>query len=443
MMMSLVQEFGGLLWTLAAFVVALLIIVGVHEFGHYIVARWSGIRAEVFSLGFGPRLWSRVDRRGTVWQLAAVPLGGYVKFFGDDNAASVGMGHAVDPALRRQSLPGAPLWARFATVSAGPIFNFILSAVIFAIVIAWQGIPTDRVTVGSVAPMPPGVQSQLEPGDVVTQVGGQPVASWTDMFSLADKVPAAPTQTWTVEREGISRSVIGPDLMPPRVSGVAPRSPASSAGLQAGDVIQSIDGHPVVRFAQLRQRVEAADGRPVVLNIWREGVGEADFTLIPREQDIPTATGFEKRFLIGVTGGEGYIVPGTRHAGPIEAVGHGIQQTWDVIASSVSGLWAVLTGVISRCNVSGAISIAEVAGQVASTGVQNFLWLIAVLSAGIGFLNLLPIPVLDGGHLAFYAYEAVMRRPPPPRAIGVLSAIGLAMVLSLMFFGLSNDILCR
>lgn len=444
MIQELVGQMGGLAWTVVAFIVALSIIVGVHEYGHYIVGRWSGIRAEVFSLGFGPRLLARRDRRGTVWQVAAIPLGGYVRFLGDADAASVTRDGSVDPARARQTLGGAPLWARFATVAAGPVFNFILAMVVFAGVIAWQGIATDRVVVGEIAPAPPGIVNELRPGDEVLAVGGQPVNGWATLFRLAETLPAARQQQWTVLRQGAEITVTAPDVAPARISGVGPRSSASAVDLRAGDVILAVEGRPVTRFTDLRPAVEAAEGRPVTLRVWREGEGEADFVLVPREQDLPSAGGgFEKRWLIGVTGGDGYIHPATRTPGPFEALSMGAQQTWDVVWGSLTGLVAMVTGQIGRCNLSGAISIAEVAGDAASSGAGNFFWLVAVLSAGIGFLNLLPIPVLDGGHLAFYTWEAVAGRPPSARAMDILTRIGMALVLMLMFFGLSNDILCR
>ncbi len=173
-------------------------------------------------------------------------------------------------------------------------------------------------------------------------------------------------------------------------------------------------------------------------------MGEADFALIPREQDLPAAGGgFEKRWLIGVSGGEGYFRPATRTPGPVEALTIGARQTGDVIWGSLTGIVAMVTGQIGRCNLSGAISIAEVAGDAASAGAGNFFWLVALLSAGIGFLNLLPIPVLDGGHLLFYTWEAVARRPPSERAMDILTRVGMALVLTLMIFGLTNDIVCR
>ena len=184
-MSELIPQFGGTLWTLAAFVVALAVIVTVHEYGHYIVGRWSGIRAEVFSVGFGPRLTSRRDRRGTLWQVAAIPLGGYVRFMGDANAASAGVGRPVDPALRRQTLTGAPLWARFATLLAGPVFNFVLSILIFGGFAVVQGLPTQDVRIGSIAPSPPGIVNQLQPGDRILAIGDQPVETWADIGQAA------------------------------------------------------------------------------------------------------------------------------------------------------------------------------------------------------------------------------------------------------------------
>ena len=441
-MIALIDGLGGFLWTAAAFVVALSIIVAVHEYGHYIVGRWSGIKAEVFSLGFGPRLISRRDRRGTLWQVALIPLGGYVRFLGDSNAASAGTGHEVDPARRRQSLSGAPLWARAATVAAGPVFNFVLSILVFAGITLWQGLPVDEVRVGKLYQTPPGVEMQLQPGDTVLALDGQRVQGWADLARIGQDLPAQDIHRWTVLRDGKEVTVPGPHPLPPLISGIAPRSPAADAGLRGGDVILAIDGQAVASFDELRQHLAAAQGRPVLLRVWRPDQGHTDYTLAPREQDLPTATGYERRWLIGITGGSAYFEPATRSAGLIEALGLGAQRTWDIIASSLSGLWAMITAQIDSCNLGGAISIAETTGQAAAAGGSSFIWWIAVLSTAVGFLNLLPVPVLDGGHLMFYAYEAISGRPPSRRVVDILSALGLAAVLALMFFGLSNDLFC-
>lgn len=440
---DLIPQFGGTLWTLAAFVVALAVIVTVHEFGHYIVGRWSGIRAEVFSVGFGPRLAGRVDRRGTLWQVAAIPLGGYVRFLGDANAASAGPGQQVDPALRRQTLTGAPLWARFSTLLAGPAFNFILSILIFGGFAIVQGLPTQQVEVGEIAPAPPGIVNELQTGDVIIGIGETSVETWSDIGTAVATLPIAPVQDWQVLRDGREIIVRGPDPMPPRISGVAPRGAAADAGLMAGDVVVSIEGQPITRFTQMRDHVEAADGQPLLMQVWRPDAGIASYTLIPKVQDLPAVDGgYEQRWLIGVTGGDGFFRPATRPAGLIEALGLGVSQTWAIISSSLAGLWAMITGQIGSCNLGGAISIAESTGQAASAGGASFLWWIAVLSAAIGFLNLLPIPVLDGGHLMFYTWEAVTGRPPSDRVLNLLTAIGMAAVLSLMIFGLTNDLFC-
>lgn len=442
-MTDLIPQFGGTLWTVAAFIVALSVIVFVHEYGHYIVGRWSGIRAEVFSVGFGPRLLSRRDRRGTLWQFAAIPLGGYVRFLGDANAASAGPGLRVDEAHRRQTLTGAPLWARFATLLAGPVANFLLAIAIFAGFALVQGLPETDARIGSLAPTPPGVVNELRAGDRILAIAGQPVATWADIPRATEDMAPSPSQTWTVDRDGARLDVTAPDPMPPRITGIAPRSPAADVNLLPGAVILTVNGQPLSRFTELRPLVEAAQGRPVLLETWHPDTGPMDYTIVPREQDFPAeGGGYEKRWLIGVTGGEGFAAPATRAAGPLEALGLGITQTAAIITGSLSGMWAMISGQIGACNLGGAISIAETTGQAASAGIPDFIWWIAVLSAAVGFLNLLPIPVLDGGHLMFYTYEALTGRPPSDRALNIATSIGLAAVLTLMIFGLTNDILC-
>lgn len=442
-MSGLLPAFGSTATTLLSFIVALSIIVFVHEFGHYIVGRWSGIRAEVFSIGFGPRLAAWRDRRGTVWQVAALPLGGYVRFLGDSDPASAGPGRQVPRAEARATLDGAPLWARFATVLAGPASNFVFATLVFALFALAQGLPVDRVVVGDLAPTPPGVGAGLRPGDEVLAVGGHVIEAWPDLFTVAATLPAAPVQRWTVRRDGTVIEVDGPDPMPARIGGVAPGGAAADAGLREADVIVAIDGDPVARFDDLRQHVEAAQGHPIALRVWREGKGDLDFSLTPRQQDLPKADGgFERRWLIGITAAGTYFSPATRPAGLGEAFGLGLGQTWNVIASSFTGLAAMVTGQIGSCNLGGAISIAQSTGQAAATGFGGFIWWVGILSVAIGFLNLLPIPVLDGGHLAFYTWEAVSGRPPSARITRWLTTAGLTLVLALMIFGLSNDLFC-
>lgn len=443
---SFLPQFGGVFMTLLAFVVALSVIVAVHEYGHYIVGRWSGIKADVFSLGFGPVLWARTDRRGTRWQIAALPFGGYVKFMGDANAASANAGDTLQdmPAeTRRQTMLGAPLWARSATVAAGPVFNFVLSVIVFAAVMMMQGRVAEPLTVGALHPMPAqGIT--LQAGDELVEVAGLPVPDFTDDETFEDFLEALPDREsldYRVRRNGRTMTVQGPHPMPPRVDRLAPTSAAYDIDMRPGDVITAVDGRPVAAFSQLKEIVESSDGRVLALTVWRDG-RLLDFALAPRRVDEPQPDGgFKTHWRIGIAGGFAFE-PATESLGPGAALAGGVSQTGRVIGSSVSGLYHMITGAISSCNMSGPIGIAQLSGAMASQGAESFVWFIAVLSAAVGLLNLFPIPILDGGHLVFYAYEAVFGKPPSEAALRILMSAGLALVLGLMAFALTNDLFC-
>ena len=440
---SWIPSFGGFVWTMVAFVVALSIIVAVHEYGHYIVARWSGIDADVFSIGFGPVLMSRVDRRGTKWQVAALPFGGFVKFKGDANAASAKDGAAMaglsETELRR-TMHGAPVWARAATVAAGPAFNFLLSILLFAVFFLWQGIAIDEPVVGEVKAMP-GFETALMPGDRILAVEGRDTPDLETFGTVTEALEPVTPVSYRVQRGEDVLTFDGPFPFPPVVESVQPTSAAMQAGLMAGDVILSVDGTPVTAFTQLRDAIGNSGGAPLALTVWRAG-DVFDVSLEPKRMDIPLADGgFETRWLLGLTGGLAFV-PETRTPGIFEAISLGAQQTWGAITLTVSGLGHMITGAISTCNLSGPITIAETSGAAATLGLASFLWFIAMLSTAVGFANLIPVPVLDGGHLVFHAFEAVTGRPPSDRALRVLMAGGLALILSLMVFALSNDIFC-
>ncbi|MBF9060737.1 RIP metalloprotease RseP [Rhodobacterales bacterium HKCCSP123] len=441
--MEFIPQFGNIAFTLFAFVAALSIIVAIHEYGHYIVGRWSGIHAEVFSIGFGPVLVSRTDRRGTRWQIAALPFGGYVKFLGDSDAASgkdAAAIDALDVEERRRSMHGAPLWARSATVAAGPVFNFILSILIFGLVLALTGRTVDEPLVGAQAPLPADFR-QLEAGDRILALEGQEVTEFTEIFEVAEDLPPQPTVTYTVERDGAVIETEAAFPLIPLVQSVAPQSAAIAAGLEEGDVIRAVDGQDIFAFRQLREAVAAAEGTPLTLTIWRDGE-TMDVTLSPRRTDLPLPEGgFETRWLIGITGGLSFE-PVRETVGPSAALVYGAEQTVFVVRSSLSGLWHMITGAISSCNLQGPIGIAETSGAAASQGIDNFIWFVAVLSTAVGLLNLFPIPVLDGGHLVFHAYEAVSGKPPSDKALRIFMTIGLTLLLSLMLFALTNDIFC-
>lgn len=442
---TLLPQFGSVIWTLLAFVIALSIIVAIHEYGHYIVGRWSGIDADVFSLGFGPVLFSRVDKRGTKWQFALLPLGGYVKFKGDSNASGGKDEDAMaslSDAERRRTMNGAPLWARAATVAAGPAFNFALSILIFTGVLMLRGEVTDPVKVGELRAVPS--QNELQVGDILLAIEGVDLPSYGESASFQsflDDLPEQEHLSYTVQRGDDTMVVEGPYVYPPVATQIVPRSAADDAGFRAGDIILSVDGSPIYAFDQLRDAVEGSGGSELAFEVWRDG-DVRELTMTPRSTDEPQPDGsFKTAYRIGIVGGM-FFEPATEITGPLNAFTSGVQQTGRIIEGSISGLWHMITGAISTCNLSGPIGIAETSGSMASQGTTSFIWFIAVLSTAVGLLNLFPIPVLDGGHLVFHAYEAVTGRPPSDKALRVLMALGLTLLLSLMLFALSNDLFC-
>lgn len=428
------------------FILALLIIVFVHEYGHYIIGRLSGIHAEVFSVGFGRVVWSRTDRHGTRWQLAAIPLGGYVKFLGDANASSANPDEAtlarLSPQERRHTMHGAPLWARAATVLAGPLFNVLLTLAVFALMVVVWGIlrDEDRPIVGSVHSVP-GVESGLLPGDQILSVAGIETPDVLRYFETIGDLAPAQSVVWTVLRDGAQTEVTGPYPMAPIIGSIMSKSAAMDAGLMEGDVILSVAGTPVENFEQISPLVEAANGAPLALQIWRAGK-TFDLTLSPRRRDLPLAEGgFETRWLIGLTSTTAVDLART-HPSAWEVAKLAWDNTIAVTESSINGIAAIVKGQISSCNISGAITMATVVGDAAKSGWESFLGTLAVLSLGIGIMNLMPIPVLDGGHLVFHAWEALTGRPPSARVLSTLTLIGLTLVLALMFYALGNDLTC-
>lgn len=441
-LISQIPFFGGFLATVLPFVVVLGIVVFVHEYGHYMVARWCGIHSEVFSVGFGPVIWSRRDKRGTLWQVAALPLGGYVKFLGDSDGAS-----RADPKAlaamgaegRSRSFHGSSVGRRMLTVLAGPFFNFFLSIFVFAVLVMWQGVATERPTIGEIEALP-NVEQPLRAGDVVLAVNGAPITTFADIYRLATEMEAPGPMTFRVERDGAEIEVEAPYALPPLVHGVEPLSPASRAGLRRGDVIVAADDEPLAAFEDLRETVLASEGRTINISVWRDGT-LLDLAIRPIERDVGDPDGnFERRVMIGVAGASLYM-PATETPAPWTAVGAGVTRTIDVIVMSLTGLKHIILGTIGAENLQGPLGIAQISGETAAQGLVSFVTLIAIISTAIGLLNLFPIPVLDGGHFVAFAIEAARGRPPSERAMQVAMTIGLGLILFLMVFATYNDIM--
>lgn len=442
-MEAIVAALGGTAWTLVFFVIALSVIVFVHEYGHYIVGRWSGIHSEVFSVGFGPVLFSRTDKRGTRWQFAAIPFGGYVKFMGDADASSVRQGDVSGMSVeeRRHTMAGAPLWARSATVAAGPVFNFILTFFLLVGLALFVGAPREEPTVGTMRAFP-FEGPTLQQNDVILSVEGQATPDWQTFRTVTEALKGNVALVYEVRRGDEVLTVNGPHPLAAVVGEVQIRSAAMDAGIVEGDIILKAGGQDVRYFDQLPEIVAASKGQPVPLTVWRNGES-FEVSLSPRIRTVDDGSGgFTERYLLGLYSGM-FFEPAVRSVGPWEAVSGAGSSMWLMTTTTFSGLWHMIQGAISSCNLSGAIGMAETAGDAARNGAQSFIGMLAILSFGVGLLNLFPIPVLDGGHLVFHAYEAVTGRAPSDRALRVLMTIGLSLVLTIMLFGLSRDLLCQ
>ena len=437
-------QFGNFVITVLAFVLCLSVIVFVHEFGHYFIGKISGIHAEVFSIGFGPVIISSYDKRGTKWQLAAFPLGGYVKFLGDKNPAGspdLEIDKRDEQNLLRKSMHGAPLWARFITVAAGPLFNFIFSGLIFFLIFMDQGMTKLPLTVDKTFDTP--YKQKFEKGDVVRSVNGLKIKN--DLKKLNEQLGGVFVNeplTYVVERNGILITLENIIQNPPIISQVLPKSSAISAGLEKGDLILSLDSREIKNFSEIKDFVEASQGEGFIVEYWREGL-VYETRLTPQIVDVPIETGgFERIYRVGIVSDYFPFQPAMTKQSISWAFLSSIKSIYLIMEGSVKGLYHIVFGNISSCNLSGPISIAETSGQMVKQGSLNYLWFIAVLSTAIGMINLFPIPVLDGGHLMFFTVEALIGRKPNQKIVNTFMALGFALLVGLMLFSVLNDFLC-
>jgi regulator of sigma E protease len=364
----------GLVGYAVPFLFVLTIVVFFHELGHFLVARWAGVKVLTFSLGFGPELAGFNDRHGTRWKISAIPLGGYVKFFGDESEASTPSAEtlaAMSEAERAGSFHHKKVGPRAAIVAAGPIANFILAIVIFTCLFTFFGKPSTTARV--------------------------------------DKVEAG--------------------------------SAAAAAGFQVGDIVTTIDGSKIASFSDMQRIVSTHGGDTLNFTIKR---GDATLQLqaTPEIRDVKDPFGNSHRQ--GILGITRATAPGevlTERVDPATALWLGVKETWFVIDRTLAYIGGVFTGREAASQVGGPLGIARISGQVATIGLTALIHLAAVLSISIGLLNLFPVPLLDGGHLLFYAVEAIRGRPLSERAQEMGFRIGLGLVLMLMVFATYNDIL--
>jgi regulator of sigma E protease len=367
----------GWVWNVAfygmAFLLVLTPVVFFHELGHFLVARWCGVKVKDFSIGFGREIFGFTDRHGTRWRFAWLPLGGYVKFLDDENAASGPSREALErlsPAERAGAFQTKSPSARAAIVAAGPIANFLLAIVIYALTFGF----------------------------------------------------------------------IGEQLTEPRVEALVPNSPAQAAGFKSGDLIVGIDGERIESFTDILRIVSASANRELAFEVNRDGT-RVDLKATPELRESTDRLG--NKFKRGIIG----IIPRTspdaiefKQYGPVEAVVRAVKRTYAIIAGSLTGIYDLILQRMPADQMRGPLGIAEISGQVATLGPAALLEWVAFISVAIGFINLFPIPVLDGGHLVFYAIEAIRRQPLSERAQEIALRIGLALVLLLFIFVTFIDI---
>jgi regulator of sigma E protease len=372
------------LWATASYIVPFVIVLGVvvfvHEYGHFIVGRLCGIKADAFSLGFGPELFAFLDKHGTRWRISAIPLGGYVKFHGDANAVTAGVSEEFERMSAQEravTFAGQPVWKRAAVVFAGPFFNFLLA-----------------------------------------------IALYWGMFALV----------------GRPLVVDGQLVVAPRISAVQADGAGAKAGFRSGDLVKSVDGEPIESFAQFQKRIAASAGKTLQIVVERDSA--------PTELEAtPTAVDAKDGRVIGRLGlnsSEDIRDMRMRSAGPVESLGLALEETWSIVEQTGKFIGGIFAGRESASQLSGPIGIAEVSGKMAqkisSLGIWPLINLIALLSVSVGLLNLMPVPLLDGGHLMFFAIEAVRGRALNERLQEYAFKIGFVMVSSLMLLATYNDL---
>ena len=370
---GLTGGFGKLLTFTLPFLFVLVIVVFIHELGHFLVARWCGVKVKAFSIGFGKEIFGFYDRYGTRWRFAWVPLGGYVKFLDDENSASVPSRDALarmTQAEREGAFQTKPLAARAAIVAAGPIANFLLAIAIFT----------------------------------------------------------------------VSYTVMGMHVTAPRVDELLPDGVAAASGFQVGDVILKIDGQPVETFNDMQRVVSGSADKELTFEVNRGGTTVA-LKATPARRELVDRFGNKMRVgQIGIRRNATQHEWEFRRYGPIDAFVLGVKETAFIITRTLQFLQELVLGRESTDQLRGPIGIAEISGQVATLGIMPLLNLVALISVSIGLINLFPIPLLDGGHLLFYAIEAVRREPLSERTQEISFRIGLAIVLMLTVFVTTKDI---
>jgi len=437
------------------FLIVLGVLVAFHELGHFLAARWVGVKVLKFSLGFGPKLLGR-KMGETEYLLSAIPLGGYVKLFGEDET------EATTQEDRTRSFAHQSLWGKVLIVAAGPGFNFILAYLIFAGWLATGAplpIPSFQDLTPDVEAMVPGSPADtagMQIGDHISGVNGHDISTRAELFDAVAKSKGQPL-TLEIKRGEQSKTLtvtpaisprpqpaaqdplyyLGIEEAPPLVTSIVPNSPAAKAGLQVGDHVVKIESQTIHTWFQMTSLVRESPNRELRLEVLRDGQ-RVSLTVTPSpEKEMVNGQSVE-------VGKIGLAGPGSRSlirsSTPLLSLYDGLRATWGLTELTVIGLYKMIVGDISSKNIGGPLTIANISGEAAAQGASNVIYLIALLSINLGVLNLLPIPILDGGHLLFFLIEGILRKPLGERQRELAQQAGLVLLVGIMIFAFWNDI---
>lgn len=449
----------GLFW----FLVLLTPLVFVHEMGHFVVARWCGVRVEIFSIGFGPEIFGWTDRRNTRWKFAAIPLGGYIKMFGEHSLGpgDDGKTRELTNAEKAVSIEHKSLLQRAAVVAAGPGANYLFAILILAGMFATIGQSTAPPQIGEVADGTPAAAAGLQDGDVVVSIDGDSIDTFAELIRIVrlspdqdieivvrrgdqDVILEATTAGVDVEASGgltMREGKLGIlSFLPAIVGKVVPDSPAAGAGLQPGDRFIRAEGSKINNFRDLQGLVSASAGRSLAITILR-GDEELVVDVVPAPHERETEDGGTET--IGLIGVQSAVGGKMVRLGPFAALWEGTVLALDMNWRILQSIGQLFAGERDTKELGGPILIAQTAQDVSDLGIVQFLSFMAIFSINLGLINLFPVPVLDGGHLLFYAIEAIRGRPLSERVQEYSLRIGLALLVSLMIFVIFNDLLYR